>query len=353
MYPDEYADFLSRLTLINLNFGFLVSYGCLMETDFFDRLLLTTLAPLVVLGVLAASYSAVKAWITSSQSSLSMIRNIYLSTALFIMFFVYSSVSFTVFQTFACDTLDNGIAYLRADYSLTCFTKRHDRYKLYALIMVCVYPVGIPAVFAWIIASNRLDLMQHNRDPIAQLEPLRGLWAAYKPSKYYYEVVECIRRVSFTGIAVFVLPNSPAQIAFELLLAVFFTYVSESLSPFESMIDMCLYRWGNGVIFSSMYVALLLKVDVSQEGTEALSAYTGVLIAANVFMIVAVVIQSVLLIIGWRGVTPRTIVDSRFGGQRMGTSLLHVDIFNANRRRRCKMAVADFRNSSSLESPAP
>ncbi|CAM9359264.1 unnamed protein product, partial [Laminaria digitata] len=265
VYPDEYADFISRLNMLNLDFGFLVSYACLVQTDFFDRLTLTTLAPLVVLGTLAAIYGTMKARFKSSQLAMRRIWNIYMSTALFIMFFVYSTASFTIFQTFACDRLDNGVAYLRADYSLTCFTKQHNRYRLYAIAMVCIYPLGIPAVFAWIVARNQFDLMQPNRGTTTHLEPMKGLWAAYRPSRYYYEVVECIRRVSFIGISVFVLPNSAAQIAIQLLLAVIFTYLSESLSPFEKMMDMYLYRGGNGIIFASMYVALLLKVDVSEE----------------------------------------------------------------------------------------
>ncbi|CAN0486022.1 unnamed protein product, partial [Laminaria digitata] len=39
---------------------------------------------------------------------------------LFIVFFVYSSVSFTIFRTFVCDDLDDGTSPLRADCSLVC-----------------------------------------------------------------------------------------------------------------------------------------------------------------------------------------------------------------------------------------
>lgn len=119
-------------------------------------------------------------------------------------------------------------------------------------------------------------------------------------------MIEFGRRLALTGVAAVVLPGSVAQIAIVILLAVVFLFVSESLSPFHSSIDMGLYRWGNGVVLGSMYVALLLKVDVSCEGTDTLSAFAWVLIAANVFMVVAVMAHSALMV-------PRVAESERIG----------------------------------------
>ncbi|CAN0506315.1 unnamed protein product, partial [Scytosiphon promiscuus] len=98
---------------------------------------------------------------------------------------------------------------------------------------------------------------------MGQLEPFSGLWTAYRPSRFYYEVVEYGRRIALTGIAVFVFPGSAAQIAVVLLLAVVFALISESMQPFNTEAEMGLYRWGNGNVLTSMYVVLLRKVDVS------------------------------------------------------------------------------------------
>ena len=80
------------------------------------------------------------------------------------------------------------------------------------------------------------------------------------------------------------------------LFAVVFVFVSEALSPFQRSVDTMLYRWGNGVIVASMYVALLMKVHVGQEKQNALLTYSGVLVLANVFIVVAVAVQMVF----WR-----------------------------------------------------
>ncbi|CAN0339311.1 unnamed protein product, partial [Laminaria digitata] len=160
-----------------------------------------------------------------------------------------------------------------------------------------VYPVGIPAVFTFWLARNRQELVKPGRDGMLQLQHGSDLWAANKPSRFYYELVECARRITLTGIAVFVLPNSPAQIAIVLLLAVVFLFVSESMAPFQKSVDMGLYRWGNGIILASMYVALLLKVDVSNEESDTLTVFAAVLIAANICMVLTVFVQSAILVV--------------------------------------------------------
>lgn len=57
-YPGVYDRFLRTFDLINLDLGFVLSAGCVLtDFDFHDRLLATTLGPLVALALLAATYS--------------------------------------------------------------------------------------------------------------------------------------------------------------------------------------------------------------------------------------------------------------------------------------------------------
>ena len=82
-------------------------------------------------------------------------------------------------------------------------------------------------------------------------------------------MVECFRRIALTGFAVFIIPDSSAQIAIVLLLAAVFMVVSEILAPFARPVEMWLYRAGHYVVFASMYLALLLRVDVSDERDQS------------------------------------------------------------------------------------
>lgn len=303
VYPEVYANFVFKLTPINLDIGLMLSYSCLVTTDFYDHLLIATIMPPILLVALVGSYYIGKKRNCGSEIAISVVKHRHQSAALLLAFWVYSPVSYKIFQTFACDQLDDGNAYLRADYSLECSTALHNTYKTYAWVMLSAYPLGIPAFFSWYLVRYRGDLTNPERETMPHLKSLTSLWAAYKPSRYWFELVECTRRIALTGIAAFVFPNSAAQVAIVLLVAVVFVFISECIGPFKRGADANLYRWGNGVIVTSLYVAFLLKVDLADESEPSISAFSGVLIAANVVMIVAVLVQTGLLVREWRGVT--------------------------------------------------
>ncbi|CAN0093601.1 unnamed protein product, partial [Hapterophycus canaliculatus] len=300
VYPDVYESFLSVLNLVNVDLGFILSVACVVNTNFYGRLFFVTISPLFVFGALAATYAVSRSRNRHSPSGMQAAKSKHLSIALFIMFVVYSSVSFNIFQTFVCETLDDGVEYLRADYSLTCSTGVHTAMMVYAGLMILVYPVGIPAVYAWWLLSNRHDLVKVGAPgarlvgALDHLQPMRDLWAPYKPRRFYFEVLECGRRIALTGLAVFLLPGSAAQVAIEVLLAAVFIGVSDVLSPFVDPFDGWLYRTGGWIIFLSMYLALLLKVDASDEDSQSQKAFAEVLIVAHVGMVLVVVLQAVL-----------------------------------------------------------
>ena len=66
----------------------------------------------------------------------------HFTALLLLTFLVYSSVSSMVFQTFACETLDDGIEYLRADYRIRCTDAKHKAFEVYAGIMVLMYQLA-------------------------------------------------------------------------------------------------------------------------------------------------------------------------------------------------------------------
>ena len=298
-YPPAYEKFLAVLSVVHLNLGSILSLSCVMDTNFYARLMFATIAPMAVLGALAITYRVAMLRNGHSIHAMRVARNKHISVGLFLLFVVYSSVSYTIFQTFVCDSLDSGVSYLRADYDLVCWTRIHDRYMTYAGVMVLVYPVGIPAVFAWVLFINRdgiksvEDNTNGSRVP-PESEAIKDLWKPYKPSCYYYEVIECGRRVALTGLVVFVYPGSAAQVAIEALLAFVFSSLSEIISPFAEPLDAWLYRSGTWVIFLSVYLALLLKMDAADGDIHSQNIFAGLLIAAYGGMVLVVIANALL-----------------------------------------------------------
>ncbi|CAN0510864.1 unnamed protein product, partial [Scytosiphon promiscuus] len=103
-YAGAYGQFLDGIaSIINLDLGLVLSAGCLAKTDFHDRLIISTLGSLVALYALGVSFKVVTRRNRGSEEALQAIRRKHFSMALLVNFRVYSSVSSTVFQTFACE----------------------------------------------------------------------------------------------------------------------------------------------------------------------------------------------------------------------------------------------------------
>ena len=299
-YPGVYRDFLSAVDVVNFDLGSVLAAGCLWSgIDFHDRLLVSTLGPLVVVGSLAITYQVAVRRNSSSEFAVEKVRHKHQTALLLLTFLVYSSVSSMVFQTFACETLDDDIEYLRADYRIHCTDAKHKAFEVYAGIMVFVYPLGIPLLYAALLFQRRDVLADAGADKrVAQ--PIAGLWEAYRPERFYYEVVECGRRILLTGVVVFIFPNSAAQIAITMLMAFFFFAVFEIMLPYTSESDTWLSRGGHVIVFLSMFDLLLLKVDVSDERDQSQAAFAGVVVAGHVLMILAIVVEVVALCYGSR-----------------------------------------------------
>ena len=123
---------------------------------------------------------------------------------LLLTFLVYSSVSSFLFQMFACDDLEDGKRYLRADYRVECDSSQHIAFQVYAGVMILLYTVGIPTLYTSLLFSNRWALKDKDgREESPHIQSFSDLWKPYKPSIFYYEVIECGRRVLLTGAVVF------------------------------------------------------------------------------------------------------------------------------------------------------
>ena len=125
-YPGAYGRFLDSLgSTINIDLGMVLSAGCAVKTDFHDRLLISTLGPLAALGGLGVCFRVAVRRYRWAPEALEGIRRKHISLALLVTFLVYSSVSSTIFRMFACEELDDGEEYLRADYSILCTSSKH------------------------------------------------------------------------------------------------------------------------------------------------------------------------------------------------------------------------------------
>lgn len=297
-YPQLYQRFLDGIDVLNFDVGLAVSAGCVVDFDFHDNFLASTMGPIIVMVILGATYLAASCRNRGSDDAIARVNRKHVSAVLLVTFLVYSSVSSTVFRMFVCDELDDGNAYLRADYSIDCRSTKHRALKVFAGIMVLLYPVGIPLFYTVLLHRTREVLQdESSRQANPQAKTIAALWESYTPKRYYHEVIECGRRMLLTGVVVFIFPNSAAQIAVSLLMAFAFLVLSEVLAPFASAWDCWVARSGHILVFLTMYVALLLKVDVSDEREDSQRLFAVVLVVMNLVLFLAAVAEMIWM---WR-----------------------------------------------------
>ena len=78
-------------------------------------------------------------------------------------------VSTTITQTFACETID-GEEFLRAELNLICdpSSARRQFWKNYAVIMLAVFPIGVPLLLVYLLVSQRARIHELMGEVIAE-----------------------------------------------------------------------------------------------------------------------------------------------------------------------------------------
>lgn len=304
-YPNTYQRFLDAVNVLNFDLSWVLSVGCVFKLDFHDRLLFATLGPIICVAMLGVTYGMAAIRNHGASEALANVQQKHLSATLLLTFFIYSSVSSILFQTFACEKLDDGNIYLRADYRIQCDSPKHEAFTVYAGFMTVLYAFGIPALYTSLLLKDRHVLVNCDggnnigskdaRSNNPRVRSTSNLWKPYKPKRFYYEVVECGRRILLTGVVVFIFPDSAAQIAVTLIIALTFAMASEVLDPYASTWDTWMGRMGHVVVFLSVYVALLLKVDVSAERAESQKVFEAILVFVHACMIVAVLVEALVM----------------------------------------------------------
>ena len=140
-YPHVYQSFLDTVNVLNFDLGWIsqLSVGCLFDIGIHCRLIIATIGPIIVVMFLGVTYVVAAKGSQGSAAALYSIRHKHMSTLLLLTFLVYSSVSSILFQMFACDKLEDGRKYLRADYRVECDSSKHIAVQIYAGFMIFLY----------------------------------------------------------------------------------------------------------------------------------------------------------------------------------------------------------------------
>jgi hypothetical protein len=377
-YPSIYAKCIKWATVVNLDTSWLLSAGCVLSVDFYTKLLITTMAPLVVSVVIGVIHVRARYICRASAApraiaeydmtgALKRAKVKHLSAFLTFTFLIYSTVSTVVFQTFACEYFeDTKQNWLRADYSVSCDTDTHTAYERYAIAMVIVYPIGILLLYTVLLWRHRHNLnptttattadsitidiekpeglrallnpvfqflkrcygsaaikattpaaatgnqqqqqqqqLLDTRQSDTSLAPIKFLWGPYRQQAYWWELVECIRRLALTGFLVFILPGTAGQSAVACVFAGLSLGVFGLVQPYAESSDSTDYWFGTWILFLSTFIALVLKGDNSKESASYNNFMAVVLVVFGGLLVCSAAIQGMISAVsnvraGWK-----------------------------------------------------
>ena len=159
----------------------------------------------------------------------------------------------------------------------------------YASFMILVYPVGIPAFYSYVLYKNKSGVTAVDRDFDPNIAKIAFLWENYEQKMWWWEVLECGRRLTLSGVLVFVAQGTPSQILVALLVSVITSGLYIHWRPFERDSDNDLAIATQSSLLFTLLAALLRKAGIDESEGYNQTVFGLIFIFINCIGIVMVI----------------------------------------------------------------
>ena len=227
-FPQVFVDF--TLTFFNwttLDFLPLLSPDCAFQATFLQKFALRLALPSTVVGSLVAYVC----WLSrklrvavdrrtrhpstdngsAEQAARKQLHTVYGWISTFV-FAVFVSASANIFSVFRCEPMADGLMHLSGDLEHICGEGDHVFYSVVAGVGVLCYPIGVPmGLFYCLWSLHRAGTLHAGDDKEEAHESAKFLGAMfhpYKPSVYWFEVVQLLFKVRHPLFQLHPLPPS-------------------------------------------------------------------------------------------------------------------------------------------------
>lgn len=206
--PPDYRRWMVSIEFINLKLVNLLPIPCLLRVTHMMRLQFATLFPIAAVSILFF-YAKVCQAMRQKPGKSRMWDNMT-SVSLLLITVIYTYVSTVVLATIQCETFETGTPglekmYLIADYRVACGSDHYQHFLLpYAVLMIFIYPLGVPLMYCTIFYKNRHTLALGKHATIEEIERrpqvFAFLYEPYEPHLYWFELLECLRRLCLSSL---------------------------------------------------------------------------------------------------------------------------------------------------------
>ena len=174
----------------------------------------------------------------------------------------------------------------------------------YAVAAMLVYPVGVLALFSWLLYKERAILAKPGEEEVVALKKkyeqkglivpetalvprteaeerrvrhLAFLTESYAARYWWFEVLELVRKLCQTSLVVFLFSGTSGQMVLTMLICIVAAQLLSSFAPYLDHSDGRLAVVMQWSLFLVAFTALLHKVDVADELPDSQNVFSALL----------------------------------------------------------------------------
>jgi len=280
--PGSYSIFLGALALARMDLCAILPLECLFDGfDYHSKLVVNTMWPIFFGVWLVALYAL--GYFAFPKAK--FCREAILQLLFMFFFFIYTGVNNILFSLYECEKFeydDGDYRFLKKDYSVLCShdDRVDDKYKasqVYGYIMIIVYPIGIPLAYLAVLWMHRyklscdaykdmpggellsIDALYKMRDKDPDLAHLHFLYYEYRSDFWFFEVLQCSRKMAMIALITFVWQGTSTSVALSMLAVLVLLGVYAYSKPCLSKHDDKMLTVSQGSTFVVLLTLLMAK----------------------------------------------------------------------------------------------
>jgi hypothetical protein len=148
----------------------------------------------------------------------------------FMVMLLYPQLSATIFSVLRCRALGENSSWLEADYAVSCQSERYQTFRVMAIVLVVLVPLGVPLLLLRLLLRHQQhtgDEWDQQRLSAPSLQASTQLKQMYrrtqakqafgfltedfKPEWYWFEPVDMLRKLALSGLLQLVHRGTAAQ----------------------------------------------------------------------------------------------------------------------------------------------
>lgn len=338
VYPGQARASLAVASLVAVDLGSLLNFQCL-GFDWHLKWRLIVGSPAILGAVVLMRWTYLQLHVSGSVARAKAVNTETVRSMLFMCTLLYPQVATAIFSAVRCRRLDEHVWVLEVDYSVSCNydDTRYYSYRIVALVLVCVWNVGVPlGLFLLLMVQYRKNqklwfqvaaLKERTQSPASDdvISPstnaatfgdvsfgevlddstslevynyvrIREIFGFcvddYKPGRFWYEPVDIVRKLALSGLLDFVQEGSAEQVFCGCGLA-FISFGGQlALRPYKQPQANFLKALVDAQIFLTFLISFILRVMPHIDSTEPTDDefYAGLLIASMLLLCMVAVV---------------------------------------------------------------